>query len=136
MTLATVTPLQSAAGLRSAAPLRPATAPRVRLRITRRGRAVLTTLVALPVAALVIAVGVIAVNGGAAFAATDDTISTTAQFDYVTVRAGQSLWELAERLAPSADPRDVIGQIVSLNQLDSASIAPGQRLAIPAEHSG
>jgi LysM repeat protein len=69
-----------------------------------------------------------ALNGGGAVA-TDSGSSTT--FSYVTVEAGQSLWQLAQTLAPTADPRDVIAEIVSLNQI-KGEIQPGQRLAIPA----
>ena len=51
----------------------------------------------------------------------------------MTVQSGQSLWSIAEKVAPSADPRDVIADIVSLNQLQSAVVTPGQRIAIPSE---
>jgi len=44
------------------------------------------------------------------------------------------LWQLAEHIAPSADPREVIADIVNLNQLPSESVQPGQRLALPAEY--
>ena len=52
-------------------------------------------------------------------------------FDYVTIQSGQSLWQLAESVAPTSDPRDVIAEIVSLNQLPSENVQPGQRLALP-----
>jgi hypothetical protein len=100
-------------------------APASRLRLTRRGRRVIVGLVALPI---VIAGFAMALNGGGAVA-TDSGSSTT--FSYVTVEAGQSLWQLAQTLAPTADPRDVIAEIVSLNQI-KGEIQPGQRLAIPA----
>ncbi len=51
-----------------------------------------------------------AVNGGGAMADSSQTQAAGA-FDYVTVHAGQSLWELAESVAPAADPRDVIAEI-------------------------
>lgn len=102
-----------------------------RLRITRRGRAVLAGLIAVPVVAVAL---LFAVNGGGAMA-TGAAGSQEAGFDYVTVHAGQSLWELAESMAPSADPRDVIAEIMTLNQLETASVLPGQLLAIPAVYS-
>ena len=49
----------------------------------------------------------------------------------VTVEAGQSLWTIAESIAPGADPRDVIASIVELNRLSSVDVVPGQLLAIP-----
>jgi hypothetical protein len=101
---------------------------RTHLRLTRRGRVVLTSLAAIP---LVIGALVFALNGGGAAASGD---RAHVQFQYVTVESGQSLWSIAEKVAPSADPRDVIADIVSLNQLDTAVVSPGQRLAIPAQY--
>jgi len=98
---------------------------RTRLRLTRRGRVVFTTLAALPIAIWVFAA---ALNAGGAAA----DLSGGGSLHYVTVDAGGSLWEIAEAIAPSADPRDTIAEIVRLNQLDGATIEPGQRLAVPA----
>ena len=104
------------------------------LHLTRRGRVVFTTLAAAPlvVGALLLAFAVgtasaVAEGAGAGHAVSDS-------FRYVTVQAGQSLWRLAETVAPSADPRDVIAAIVSLNQLSSENVQPGQRLALPTEY--
>jgi LysM repeat protein len=52
----------------------------------------------------------------------------------VTVQSGDSLWSVASRLAPKADPRDVIADLVNLNGLSSAVVTPGQQLAIPAQY--
>jgi hypothetical protein len=103
-------------------------APRTRLRLTRRGRVVFTTLAALPIVIGSIAV---AVNGGVAAAEGTATVGATA-FEYITIESGQSLWQLAESIAPAQDPRDVISDIVNLNQLPSEAVQPGQRLALPA----
>lgn len=102
--------------------------PRTRLRLTRRGRRVMAALVALPV---VVAAFAFALNGGGAIATAETAPNS---FTYVTVEAGQSLWQLAQALAPAADPRDVIAEIVSLNQING-DIQPGQRLAIPQAYS-
>ncbi|MEJ3404935.1 LysM peptidoglycan-binding domain-containing protein [Rathayibacter sp. YIM 133350] len=101
---------------------------RTRLHLTRRGRVVLTGLAALP---LVAGAFLLSLNAGMAEAG---GAGAGQSFEYVTVQSGQSLWQLAEQLAPSADPRDVIADIVSLNQLASTDIEPGQRLAIPAQY--
>jgi hypothetical protein len=106
-----------------------AVAPRTRLRITRRGRIVLTALVAAPLA---LGAGLVALNGGAAVASKD---ASGAAFEYVTVSSGQSLWDLAEEIAPSADPRDVIASVVDLNRLPTSDVAAGQQLAVPAEYA-
>ncbi|WP_085370388.1 LysM peptidoglycan-binding domain-containing protein [Leifsonia sp. NCR5] len=102
---------------------------RTRLRLTRRGRAVLTTLASVP---LIVGALVFALNGGGALASGDQA---HVRFQYVTVESGQSLWSIAEKVAPSADPRDVIASIVSLNQLDTAVVSPGQQLAIPSQYA-
>jgi hypothetical protein len=104
--------------------------PLPHLRLTRRGRAVVTALVTGLVVGLALA---FALNGGMATANSD---LATGSFDYVTVEAGQSLWQVAESIAPGADPRDVISDIVRLNQLQSSVVHPGDRLAIPAAYSG
>ncbi|RIJ52696.1 LysM peptidoglycan-binding domain-containing protein [Clavibacter lycopersici] len=106
-----------------------AVAPRTRLRITRRGRIVLTALVAAPLA---LGAGLVALNGGAAVASKD---AAGTAFEYVTVSSGQSLWDLAEEIAPSADPRDVIASVVDLNRLPSSDVAAGQQLAVPAQYA-
>jgi len=108
---------------------RASAAPAAHLRLTRRGRVVLTSLAAIP---LVIAALVFAVNGGSAVA-TGQVASTS--FDYVTVEPGQSLWQVAEHIAPSADLRDVVADIVHLNRLESTNLQPGQKIAIPTQYS-
>jgi len=100
-----------------------------RLRLTRRGRIVLTTAAAIPV---VLGALLFAVNGGGAVA-TDS--SSGATFDYITVSEGESLWQIAGEVAPNADPREVISDIVHLNQLPTSEIQAGARIAIPLEYS-
>lgn len=100
-----------------------------RLRLTRRGRAVLGTLLVGPVA---VALALSALSGTPAQAG---STSSAASFEYLTVAPGESLWELAGWIAPDADPREVVTQLVALNQLPSADVQPGQRIAIPAQYS-
>lgn len=106
-----------------------ATAPKAKLKLTARGRRVFTGLAALPLVVVAVA---FALNGGMATASTG--LSTT-PVETVTVEAGQSLWQLAEEIAPEADPRDVIDEVVSFNQLSSVEIQPGQQLDIPTIYS-
>mgnify|MGYP001032309973 CR=1 FL=1 len=103
-----------------------------RLRLTVRGRRVLTALVALPVAAA-IAAAVIA--GGGSALASRAAGAPAGTYPTVTVSAGDSLWSIAERIAPQADPRDVVDAIVQLNALDGVGIAPGNRLSVPLEYA-
>ena len=102
--------------------------PRPRLHLTKRGRNVFTALAATP---LVIAALFFALNGGMATASLE---GSAADFQYVTVETGQSLWQLAETIAPTSDPRDVIVEIMKLNQLQSADVFAGQEVAIPAQY--
>jgi len=109
---------------RAAAATRPAP-----MRLTRRGRIIVGTLIALP-----IVVGAYFVGMGATSAGADSAVST-ASFEYVTVMPGDTLWAIAGNLADGGDTQAVISSIVELNQLDSMTVQPGQQLAIPAEFS-
>lgn len=107
-----------------------AIAPTTRLRLTTRGRRVLAALAALPA---VIAITIAALSGGAALASRD--VGTAGEsYREITVMSGESLWSIAQDVAPAADPRDVVAEISRLNALDGAEVAAGQRLAIPAEY--
>jgi len=105
----------------------PAPAP---LRLTRRGRLVVTAAAALLIAAIsMAAAGAVqaaqnghrrpgAAPGGAAVA-------------QVVVRPGQSLWTIAENADPAADARVVIQQIIQMNSLSGHTVLPGQTLWVP-----
>jgi hypothetical protein len=108
----------------------PAATVSPRLRITRRGRVVLGILVAGPLVAAAVLGGIGVVSGATA---TDTHASTS--FQHVTVASGESLWQLAEQVAPNADPRDVVAAISDLNGLSSGVVQPGQRLAIPSQYA-
>lgn len=101
-------------------------APSPRLRLTSRGRGVLTFLAATP---LVVAAFLFALNGGGA---TASLTGSDEPFQYVTVASGQTMWQIAEEIAPRSDPRDVIAQLVQFNQLSGPDIYAGQELAIPS----
>jgi LysM repeat protein len=49
----------------------------------------------------------------------------------VTVVSGDTLWAIAEMIDPTGDPRDMVAELMTLNQLTSANLSPGQELAIP-----
>jgi hypothetical protein len=100
---------------------------RSRLRMTKRGRAVLLALVAIPVVLCVLALGI---NAGGATATSSST-----PLAKITVVGGQTLWSVAKQIAPNADPRDVIADVMSVNRMSTADIYPGERLAIPAQYS-
>ncbi|WP_455905197.1 LysM peptidoglycan-binding domain-containing protein [Microbacterium sp.] len=107
-------------------PARPAT----RLRLTARGRRVVLAVAAAPLA---VGIAFAAISGGSAMASGEQT--ATATFATVTVMPGDTLWSIAEGIAPEADPRDVIGDITRLNLLRGGELQIGQELAIPAQYS-
>ncbi|MFG6474785.1 LysM peptidoglycan-binding domain-containing protein [Microbacterium sp. P06] len=121
----------TAIALAASAPAALPAASSTRLRLTVRGRRVLAGLAAFPVA---VAICFVAISGGAALASRDAG-APAATFSEVTVMAGDSLWGIAQEVAPSADPRDVVDAIVRLNALDGVAVSAGQRLAIPAEYA-
>jgi len=48
----------------------------------------------------------------------------------VVVEPGDSLWSIAQRVAPGQDPRAVVDQLAA--RLGSTTLAPGETLAVPA----
>jgi hypothetical protein len=108
---------------------RPGQAGRVRL--TRRGRLVLG-IFAVMVAAGLVTVFWLGVAGGAQ--AASHRLRPGAAYrgmTQVVVRPGQTLWSIASRAEPGADPRVVIQQIIEVNALRGAVIQPGESLWVP-----
>jgi hypothetical protein len=102
--------------------------PAHRLRLTARGRRAFAVLVAAPVLALG------AVGAWQASVAVAGQEAPSVAFETVVVQPGQTLWSIAESVAPNVDPREVIVDIQQLNDVGGA-IQPGQELAIPVEYS-
>lgn len=99
------------------------------LHLTRRGRLVFIGLPIMLTAAA--ALTLIAFFTAPAMASSGaPEVTRTIQ---VSVAAGESLWELAEEFAPERDPRDVVADIMELNNLSDASIPVGIQLYIPVE---
>lgn len=91
-----------------------------RLRLTRRGRVVVTVL------CLVLVFAVVAWLAPASRAADPPGVAPT-----VVVQPGDTLWSVVERHRPSNDPFAVIREIRRLNDLDGFVVQPGQRLTLP-----
>lgn len=104
-------------------------APATRLRLTRRGRRVLAFLASVPA---IVALSIAIISGGGALATSDS--GAGAAFEKVTVMPGDTLWSIAESVAPQADPRDVVDAIMRLNALPSGSLDAGETIAIPLEY--
>jgi LysM domain-containing protein len=50
----------------------------------------------------------------------------------VVVRDGDTLWSIAERTDPGADPRAASDAIAAANDVEAGALVPGQRLVLPA----
>ena len=107
-----------ATGPRSRAPARSA------LRLTRRGRLVLTMAI--------LAVGVVLALVGARAASAGSSAPAVVAPQSVTVQPGQSLWQIASAAVPGADVRDVIIDIKELNGMGSSALSAGQVLRLPS----
>ena len=64
----------------------------------------------------------------------DGTASPAAAIDSTpapthVVQPGETLWAIAQQIAPNRDPRAVVDELVRLN--GSAALTPGQRLVLP-----
>lgn len=93
-----------------------------RLRLTRRGRLVVTVFLLLLVA------GLAAILAPASRAADPPGPVPTA-----VVRPGDTLWSVAERHRPGSQPFAVIEKIRRLNGLEDYTVHAGQRLILPTE---
>ena len=58
-------------------------------------------------------------------------VEPVARSRYV-VQPGDTLWSIAVEMAPSEDPRPLVDAISSANAIDPTTLAPGQRIVIPA----
>jgi len=116
----------------SAGTIRRPSAPRVStpVRLTARGRRLARSLVVLLAVLTVLAVGLIGRLPAQAGDAPAVAATTT-----VVVQPGQTLWQIARAVDPSADVRDTIERIADLNGLSgsgAAKVFPGQKLIVPA----
>ncbi|MBO1900981.1 hypothetical protein J4H92_03335 [Leucobacter weissii] len=104
-----------------------------RLRLTRRGRVVIALLVVL-LAASAVAIAV-TLGSTRAFASNEAEPREGASYGYIVVQPGASLWTVATELDSASDPRDVIAEIVRLNQLQGSEVQAGEALAVPLRYS-
>jgi nucleoid-associated protein YgaU len=112
-------------------PVRPVGARVVRpagggLRLTRRGRLV--------AAAAILLIAVLTLIGVASRVGplTDTAPVPASAPAQVVVAPGDTLWSIAERVAPQRDPRTVVTRIRELNGLGSGDVHAGQTLLLRA----
>jgi LysM repeat protein len=94
------------------------------LRLTRRGR--LVTAAATLLIAVLAVVGAVA-RVGALHETAPLPASAPAQ---IVVAPGETLWSIAERVAPDRDPRTVVAGIQRLNDLPTPDVHAGQTLLL------
>jgi LysM repeat protein len=52
-------------------------------------------------------------------------------FNYVSVMPGDTLWELAQNYSDGMNQQDWIAEVIKLNNLSSATLVAGEKLALP-----
>ena len=103
----------------------PAAAPAPALRLTRRGRLLLVLLLS----GLLLAAFSLGTQETQAAGVRGD--GAQSPLEQTTVQPGESLWSVAQRIAPDNDPRDVVAQIRRLNDLQGSQLQVGQHLLLP-----
>jgi len=81
---------------------------------------------------VMLVISVADVVGGGRVLAADATAPRPVTTRTVVVEQGDSLWLIAGRTAPDADPREVVTRIRELNGMRSNLIHPGQALLVPS----
>jgi hypothetical protein len=97
--------------------------------LTRRGRVVVTGFLAVIAAGLIMVLprGADATGAGVSPAPDEQKLAE------VALRPGDTLWSIAVRTDPRADPRLVVQRITDLNALAGAGITPGRMLWVPKD---
>lgn len=97
------------------------------VRLTRRGRLVVTAVSALLIGATSVglATAAQATRGGGGAAPAGKYVTK------VVIRPGQSLWGVAEAYDPDADTRLVIADIEQMNSMTGDQLQPGETLWVP-----
>ncbi len=96
------------------------------IRLTRRGRVVVALLVLAAVLAALLS-GLVVGSGRASADPSGRPLPVT----YRMVLPGETLWSIAGEVAPGQDRRETIARIVELNDMASAGVLAGQRIALP-----
>lgn len=95
--------------------------------LTRRGRLLLVALL-VAVAFLGISVGQAALGR---FSAEAGPSSSTEAASTWVVQPGETLWAIAEKVAPGADPRETVARIESMNDLTGSAVVAGSEIFVP-----
>ena len=99
-----------------------------KLRLTTRGRVLLLVATILALFTVVVASGRFTAQ---ATVNSDMAGQSAPAAAVVVVQAGESLWSIAQQVAPNTDPREMVSRIRDLNGLADAVVTPGQALLVP-----
>ncbi|MBI1351428.1 MAG: LysM peptidoglycan-binding domain-containing protein [Actinomycetales bacterium] len=93
--------------------------------MTRRGRLVLGVGSVLVLLLVILVSGVFRADAGSSSG--DQGVATSV----VVVQPGENLWQIAQQVAPGADPRETVLRIRELNPIGDAAVRPGQAIVVP-----
>jgi LysM repeat protein len=91
-----------------------------RLRLTRRGRAVVLGFLI-----------VVTTSVGAVVASTGEAAAPRDEGPVAVVQPGDTLWRIAARELPGKDPWVAVNAIRHLNDIEDYTVQPGQELLLP-----
>ena len=96
--------------------------------LTRRGRLALASVSALFLLAVITLSGLFSADAGSL---ADQGRAT----GVVVVQQGESLWQVAQAIAPDVDPRATVTAIRELNGLGDSTVIAGQSIVVPVGSS-
>ncbi|MGH3975461.1 MAG: LysM peptidoglycan-binding domain-containing protein [Pseudonocardiaceae bacterium] len=73
----------------------------------------------------------LAVVGGLGWLGQTPSDGVPAETALIRVGAGETMWDVAQRVAPKSDQRAVVERIQQLNGMADSAIQPGQELQVP-----
>ena len=104
---------------------------RTRIRLTRRGRIVVATLITAGVVLVAALAWLVGTTRAEAAGSGSPASAVYHSLRSVVVQPGESLWTIATQADPAGDPRTVMQEIVDINALHGTSVQPGERLWLP-----
>jgi len=97
------------------------------LRLTPRGRTVARSAVVASLSILLLS-GFSMLSGASAGS---ERAAASSPYMKITVKPGESLWSIAAKIDPSADRRDLVEELISINNLSSPKVEAGEKIFVP-----